>query len=62
MAGGQPGEYLFMSNTKKFCTVCGKPSIPGLLYGKCQYHYNLHVWGKDWADKCEKDAKAKGVA
>lgn len=36
------------------CTLCGRPSIPGLLRGagKCQYHYNVGQFGKDWADKC----------
>jgi hypothetical protein len=35
------------------CTVCGKPSIPGLIAGcgKCQYHWNVGVFGKEWADK-----------
>lgn len=43
--------------TKNPCTItnCGKPGIPGLLKGagKCQYHYNVGQFGKDWADEVE---------
>jgi len=39
------------------CTLCDKPSIPGLVRGKgkCQYHWNAGVWGKEWADRVERD-------
>ena len=45
-----------MSATTNTCTVCGKPSIPGLHRGsgKCQYHWNAMLWGKEWADWVEK--------
>ncbi len=38
------------------CTKCDKPSIPGLINGcgKCQYHWNEGVWGKEWADRLSK--------
>jgi hypothetical protein len=38
------------------CTLCDKPSIPGLVRGrgKCQYHWNVGVWGKEWADEVQK--------
>jgi len=37
----------------KKCTLCEKKSIPGLLKGngKCQYHWNVGAFGKEWADK-----------
>jgi hypothetical protein len=39
------------------CTICGKPSIPGLRpgNGKCQYHWNEGCFGKPWADKIEEE-------
>lgn len=39
----------------------GKKSITGLKRGValCQYHYNLQVWGKEWADQVEAAKKAK---
>lgn len=42
-----------MSNPR---TECGKPGIPGLIKGagKCQYHWNVGAYGKEWADKCLK--------
>ena len=35
------------------CTLCGAKSIPGLKKdnGKCQYHWNVGAFGKEWADK-----------
>ena len=44
---------------KQKCTICGKPSIPGLKpgHGKCQYHWDVGVWGKSWADKMEQEKK-----
>jgi hypothetical protein len=35
------------------CTECDKRSLPGLKAGKgkCQYHWNVGVWGKQWADR-----------
>lgn len=40
---------------KQMCSIpgCDKRSIPGLIrgHGKCQYHWNAGVWGKEWADK-----------
>lgn len=35
------------------CSICGADSIPGMyrLGGKCQYHYNVGQFGKEWADK-----------
>lgn len=43
-------------NANNPCTKCGKPGIPGLIQGngKCQYHWTEGVWGKAWADECEK--------
>jgi hypothetical protein len=43
---------------KKPCS-CGKPSVPGLKPGQslCQYHYNVAAFGKDWADRCRKEAE-----
>lgn len=43
----------------KKCTICGKPSITGLKkgHGKCQYHWNVGVFGKVWADKVEAERK-----
>ncbi len=38
------------------CTLCNEKSIPGLLkgHGKCQYHWNVGAFGKEWADKVAK--------
>lgn len=38
------------------CTICGAKTIPGLIRGagKCQYHYNVGQFGKEWADQVEK--------
>jgi hypothetical protein len=48
---------------KQMCNEwqCGKPSIPGLIQGagKCQYHYNVGQFGKEWADKVEADKAAE---
>jgi hypothetical protein len=40
--------------TKKKICHCGKKSIPGLVRGValCQYHYNVRMYGKKWADYC----------
>jgi hypothetical protein len=37
------------------CTVCGKPSLPGLTAGngKCQFHWDAGVWGEAWAERAE---------
>ena len=37
------------------CTLCRKPSLPGLVRGagKCLYHWSAGVWGKAWADELE---------
>lgn len=42
------------------CTLCDQPSLPGLLqgHGKCRYHWNLGNWGKEWADRVEREALA----
>lgn len=32
------------------CVKCGDSSLKGLRTPLCQYHYNEHQWGKDWAD------------
>ncbi len=47
--------------TKNPCTICGKPGLTGLKrgQGKCQYHWNAGVWGKDWADKVAQNATDK---
>ena len=44
---------------KQTCTICGKPSIPGLKSGngKCQYHWDAGVWGKAWADKVHSEPR-----
>jgi hypothetical protein len=46
---------------QQVCTLCEKPSISGLIRGrgKCQYHWNLGCWGKDWADKVRQDQKTE---
>jgi hypothetical protein len=43
------------------CTLCDLPSIPGLKrgHGKCQYHWDRGVWGKEWADKVRADELKK---
>jgi len=49
---------------KEQCTQCTEPSIPGMLegHGKCQYHWNAGVWGKEWADKVKADQEAVAKA
>jgi hypothetical protein len=44
--------------TQKRC-ACGEVSIPGLVAGValCQYHYNVRMFGKAWADKCRADKR-----
>lgn len=44
---------------RQSCTVCGKPSIPGLKKGKgkCQYHWDVGAFGQEWADKVRKEAE-----
>lgn len=48
---------------KQKCTIkgYGKDSIPGLIrgHGKCQYHYDVGQFGKDWADHCERERKKR---
>jgi hypothetical protein len=46
--------------SKKKC-YCGLPSLPGLKKGiaLCQYHFDVHQWGREWADKCREERKAK---
>lgn len=41
-----------MAAKTQSCTLCKERSIPGLIRGagKCQYHWNLALWGKAWAD------------
>jgi len=50
--------------TNNPCTICGAPGIPGLLRGsgKCQYHYNIGQFGKEWADKVRDEELAKALA
>lgn len=45
--------------TKQTCTECSRPAIPGLQKGKgkCQYHWNVGAFGKDWADKVLKELR-----
>lgn len=45
---------------RKVCH-CGKASVPGLRPGTalCQYHFNAHMWGKKWADRCTARLTAK---
>ena len=40
---------------------CGLKSVSGLRrnVALCQYHYNAHMWGKEWADKVEAAKKVK---
>ena len=42
---------------KQKCTDCEKDSIKGMTFGngKCQYHWNIIAFGKEWADKVKKD-------
>lgn len=42
-----------MSKVNNACTICGKPGIPGLIpgAGKCQYHWNLGMYGQEAADR-----------
>lgn len=44
---------------KKFCH-CGKPSLPGLISGAalCRYHFNVKMYGREWADHCEANREA----
>jgi hypothetical protein len=37
---------------KQQCTLCDRPSVPGLIRGagKCQHHYNVGQFGRDHAD------------
>jgi hypothetical protein len=44
-----------MAPKRKVCK-CGEPSIPGLISGValCQYHYDVRVYGKAWADECKR--------
>jgi hypothetical protein len=41
------------------CTECKEPGIPGLFkgQGKCQYHWNVSAYGREWADKCREAQK-----
>jgi hypothetical protein len=43
------------------CTECNKDSIPGLIKGKgkCEYHWTLGVWGKEWANKTLEKKESK---
>lgn len=36
------------------CTLCDEPSLSGIKpgQGKCQYHWIMDIWGKEWADYC----------
>ena len=45
--------------SKNPCTICGEPGIPGLIRGagKCQYHWNAGVWGKEYADRVKGEVK-----
>jgi hypothetical protein len=42
------------------CTICGRPSVPGLIrgHGKCQHHWNVGVFGAEWADRVKAPAAA----
>lgn len=42
------------------CTECDKPSLPGFVpgTGKCQYHWNVQAYGKEWADKVKADSES----
>jgi hypothetical protein len=44
------------------CIVCGKLSLPGFAKGtgKCQYHWNIQAFGKEWADEVVKRESEKG--
>lgn len=50
-----------MENNK--CAICGKDGIPGLPRGagRCQYHYNVAAFGKEWANKVEAGRKPPHV-
>lgn len=52
--------------TRNPCTVpgCSNPGIPGLVQGcgKCQYHWHVGVWGKEWADEVERRNSAPPLA
>jgi hypothetical protein len=39
--------------TAQRCTICGGPSVPGLVrgHGKCQHHWNVGAFGKEWAER-----------
>lgn len=45
----------------QLCTIpkCGKKSIAGLHkgHGKCQYHWNVLLYGKEWADHVAHDPR-----
>lgn len=42
---------------KQKCNKCNELSIPNLArgHGKCRYHWAELIWGKDWADKMQRD-------
>jgi hypothetical protein len=47
------------ANKKKYCK-CGERSLPGLFghVALCQYHFNVRMYGKEWADKCKETDQA----
>ena len=49
-----------MSTKKNPCTLCGAPGLPGLIAGagKCQYHWNVGVYGQAWADQCARSSQS----
>ncbi|CAB5514476.1 hypothetical protein ACOTHJ_15885 [Achromobacter xylosoxidans] len=53
-----------MATTKNPCTLCGKPGIPGLIAGagKCQYHYNVGQFGREWADRVKASDEVRELA
>ena len=43
------------------CTECNERSLPGIKkgHGKCQYHWDMGVWGKKWADQVRDAERSK---
>lgn len=52
-----------MKRSTKHCH-CGKRSLPGLRPGiaLCQYHFDVRMYGKEWADRCEEERTNSNVA
>lgn len=50
-----------MSPRRRKCSHCREPSISGLIYPLCQYHYDVVQFGKTWADHCSPGASRRAM-